>query len=82
MANDIYLVIQTNHSMFPSPVNGKHHFLKAGFDFILCFQVSHALCWLSIYGQDHVSNAKVSLSRFTSWGHLKKNQKMSIIIIV
>lgn len=48
------------------PVYGERHLVYAPLDFVLCLQVCHIFCWLSIYSQDHVSYTEVSLGSFTS----------------
>lgn len=53
------------------PVYGEHHFLYAPLDLVLCFQVSHGLCRLSVDGQDHVSHTQVGLGSFTPRGDLQ-----------
>lgn len=57
------------------PVYGEHHFLHASLDFVLRLQVSHALRRLSVNGYDHVSDAQVSLGRFTPGGDLQSRRQ-------
>lgn len=54
------------------PVYGEHHFLHASLNSVLCLQVSHALRWLPVNGDDHVSDAQVSSGCFTSRSDLPR----------
>lgn len=52
------------------PVYGEDHFFNTTLDLILGFQVSHSFCWLTINGNNHVTNTEVGLGCFTSWSYL------------